>query len=184
MDNQLACPFFLSPFLWFGSLRFFVLFFLVCCPYLFESLCLRFSVFLLLHFFWFLVLFFFYCFYCFHCFFFLSFFELFVLLLCFIFFFLLLFICTCFFFICFFFLFFLCFFLFINQIAKENRQERLTGLMIDGKLSNILVFLVLLMRQEIPPIKTGKIYHTQSNLETNKQKRRKNKETWKQGRKE
>ena len=38
----------------------------------------------------------------------------------------------------------------------KNRQERQTGLMIDGKHSNILVFLVLLMKQEKTP---GNKYH-------------------------
>ena len=58
-------------------------------------------------------------------------------------FFLLLFIFICFIFICFFF--FLFFFLLINQ---KDRQERQTSLMIDEKHSNILVFLVLLMKQK------------------------------------
>ena len=52
MDNQLAFPFFLSLPLWFG----FCVFFFCARPYLFESLWLGFSVFLLLNFFWFLVL--------------------------------------------------------------------------------------------------------------------------------
>ena len=140
VDNQLTSPFFAT------SHVCFVCFFMRVC------VCVCVCVFFLFFFRSFLFLKFLFCFLCFFyfvspcssscfpsyssCFYYCSVCFLLHILLFFLFVFFLLFIFICFIFICFFFF-----------ISQRDRQKRQTSLMIDVKHSNVLVFLVLLMKQ-------------------------------------